>query len=341
MAFDPTPWVVAGGAQHSADLARTLAFAATSGAQGIVLPDSLKVSAYGTPGAGVNIGPGSAIILNRNLPAPTHGEQSYVARAGSTTSLAVPATSGTSRSDMVVVRIDDPQYPGTAAPSNPATATYVRPFLVQGVAPTATTAKELNLGFPAVALARIDLPANTTNITSTMVKDVRKVALPRRERLLLTHYPGEKNGIIKSSPPVPGSSFVDWPYGSWFIDVPEWATVAAMVGTIAGCKVGHPDPAVNGDINTQTAVRLGSNTVNAQTEAAQTEWLTVVSPNTGQRGYMRGDITAGGTVAIPTALRGTNVNIRFMSAVIAGLGEIYVDRYSTLIMDVEFQERPI
>lgn len=339
MALDPTPWMIAGGAQHSADLGRTLAFAATSGEEGVVLPESLKVTPQPTPGSSVRIAPGACLMLNRSLASP-HGEQSYVGRAGTSTTLAVPSTGGVGRTDLVVVRVEDPQYAPWQTPSNPVTATYFKPFLVQNVPANTRTAAELNLGYPAVALARLVIPASTTAITSAMIYDVREVAQPRSKRALLSHYPGPKNwmgpGVTNSSP---GWNGTLWPYGAWTVDVPVWATRAVVVGTIAGAKVGHPDSNVNGDIDTVHSIRLGGY---IYTETAKAEWLTVVSPNTGLRGYMRGDITTGGVLDIPASMRGaTGVDLRFMGDITAGLGEIYVDIYSTLLMDIEFQERAV
>jgi hypothetical protein len=333
MALDPTPWVIAGGAQHSADLARALAFAATSGAEGVVLPDSLKVAAFATAGGGVDVGPGAGLLLNRS---PGAAEQTYVVRNASTTSVAIaPTGTGGGRSDLVIVRVKDPQYPPWPAPADPATAQYTEIFVVQGVPAGTTKASSLNLGYPAIALARVDLPASTTNVTNAMIVDVRKVAQPRRERMMMTAYPPVKDTLGAGS----GPGFHNWPTHSWNIDIPDWATIAVVHGVVAGTKIGSTDPLLNGDLDFQLAVNLGG----LQTEASQSEWLTIARPD-GSRGYMRGDLTAGGTLAIGS-LRGLdNQVLRFRGGIIAfvhSTAEIYVDRYSTLIVDLEFQERAI
>ncbi len=338
MALDPTPWVIAGGAQHSADLARALAFAATSGAEGVVLPDSLKVSPFSTAGGGVNVGPGAGILLNRS---PGAAEQSYVARNASSTSVPIGATgAGGGRSDLVILRVRDHQYPPWPAPADPATAQYTELFVVQNVPSGTTRASALNLGYPAIALARIDIPPSTSAITGSMIVDVRKVARPRRERIMFTAYPAVKDGLSATAAAPHGTGFQDFPTHTWSVDIPDWATIAVVRGTVAGVKVGSKDPAKNGDLDFQLAVSLGG----LQTEAAQSEWLTVISAATGVRGYMRGDLTAGGTLAI-SSLRGLDARtLRFRGGIVAAASdaaEMFVDRYSTLIVDLELQERAV
>ncbi len=77
---------------------------------------------------------------------------------------------------MVILRIEDPQYEGTR---NPAVDPIAYFQVISNVSSSATAIPDGRTGIP---LARIDIPASTATITDAMIKDVRKVANPRRER---------------------------------------------------------------------------------------------------------------------------------------------------------------
>ena len=77
MAWDSTPWFVGGGAHHSPEVARVLAYAASSGAEGIVTPEALRVRPLAVPGTSVRIAPGACLIVNRY---PGGAWQTYVGR---------------------------------------------------------------------------------------------------------------------------------------------------------------------------------------------------------------------------------------------------------------------
>lgn len=170
MALENAPWAV-DGAKHSAAVARTLAYASTSGAEGIVEPADLHVRATQTPSGSVRVAPGGIAILNR---APNGGQQTYTARNVSETLVEVqPTGSGGGRTDYVWAHIIDPEY-GGQFPENPQTAQYF--FL------TASAAQPEGNGW--YRLARIDIPASTATITQAMITDLREVAIPRREEVV-------------------------------------------------------------------------------------------------------------------------------------------------------------
>src|SRR5699024_7630929 len=120
MALENAPWAV-DGAKHSAAVARTLAYASTSGAEGIVEPADLRVRATQTPSGSVRVAPGGIAVLNR---AANGGQQTYTARNVSETLVEVqPTGSGGGRTDYVWAHIIDPEY-GGQFPENPQTAQY-------------------------------------------------------------------------------------------------------------------------------------------------------------------------------------------------------------------------
>lgn len=216
MALENAPWAV-DGAKHSAAVARTLAYASTSGAEGIVEPADLHVRATQTPSGSVRVAPGGIAILNR---APNGGQQTYTARNVSETLVEVqPTGSGGGRTDYVWAHIVDPEY-GGQFPENPQTAQYF--FL------TASAAQPEGNGW--YRLARIDIPASTATITQDMITDLREVANPRtldvwRPRALLSGE-GEWANVTTAD-------------GEWFpnqggeqsIYIPEWATRVQIAAT--------------------------------------------------------------------------------------------------------------
>ena len=225
MALDLTPWFVGGGAQHSPEVARLLAYAATSGAEGIVEPTSLAVKAQTTPNGTVSVRPGAALILNRYAGGT---QQTYVLRNPSSTSITIPATGSTgSRTDAIIARVLDPQYEG-AAPPDPVGFNYARLERIASVPSNLKNISQLGLTHPAVLLAKITIPASTGTITNGMITDLRDVAIPRtqdvwRPRAMAT----PDTEVLTASPTSVGEYFPN-NGGPQSIDIPTWATRAQI-----------------------------------------------------------------------------------------------------------------
>lgn len=169
MTLDTVPWAIGGnGVVHSAEIARALAAAVTGSKSGVVRPNDMIVRPKVTPGAAVRAGSGLAVIANSYA-----GQvgQSYVVRNSSDEEISIPATTAAARSDLLILRIDDPNY-GGSQPPNVATGPYVRFALISNVGSTATDVA--GLSYPYIPLSRIDIPANTATITAAMIVDVRK-----------------------------------------------------------------------------------------------------------------------------------------------------------------------
>lgn len=216
MALENAPWAV-DGAKHSAAVARTLAYASTSGAEGIVEPADLRVRATQTPSGSVRVAPGGIAILNR---APNGGQQTYTARNVSETLVEVqPTGSGGGRTDYVWAHIIDPEY-GGQFPENPQTAQYF--FL------TASAAQPEGNGW--YRLARIDIPASTATITQAMVTDLREVANPRQDyEIYARPRLSEDNGAeaVLDARHASGGEYFPGGVGipnQWSFDMPTWPT---------------------------------------------------------------------------------------------------------------------
>lgn len=315
--MDSTPWFVGGGAQHSPEVARAVAYAATGGAEGIVEPGGLKVAPLAVPGTSVRVIAGSAILRNRY---PGGGEQSYIVRAPVQETLAVTATgSSGGRSDLVVARVLDPQYEGSA-PADPVAFEYARLAIIQGVPASTTRAADLSLGYPAIELARIDLPASTGTVTAAMIKDLRRLAQPRSSRVLRMGTPAAEAQLTAAGGQV-------WTSYRPTIEIPDWATHMSMLVHLT--SIWHQGASVMG--NLLLTVGTGGS-----------RWATLDEPyhfddTTG--GGERAGLTLGVEGALPSALRGTPQVLGIEGSRTAGTGFLKTIRGTRVIYDVTFSER--
>lgn len=318
MALDNTPWFVGGGAQHSPEVARTLSFASTRGAEGIVGIGDLKVQAQATPTTTVRVSPGAAIILNRYAGG---GQQSYGLRNATQTDVAITATgSGGGRTDLIVARVLDPQYEG-AAPADPTTFQYSRLVVIQGVPSGTKTAKELNLGYPAIALAKITLPASTATVTSGMITDLRRVAQPRRDRAMVTVFPSATQSI-------PTTGYSSWPIQSAqrpLVSVPDWATRVDIVAHLSGVKFLQ-----SGGTMTTAGIRTGF----GSTDPAQNGIIVQDAVDSSGRYHY----TLIGTHTIDSSMRGTDQYINLQGYRTYGSGMWTADNQTSIVIDWEFSE---
>lgn len=329
MALDPVPWAVGGGADHSPETARMDTWVKTRGAEGIAEPNSLRVWSESTPTTTIRVLPGGALINNRY---PGGEYQSYTARNASQTSIPVTATGSSSgRTDLLVMRILDPQYEGQP-PADPNNFDYTRLELIEGVPAGTLTAKELNLGYPAIELAKLTLPAFTATVTQDMITDLRKVALPRvheETRTLSVTSPTDETLSATSLYPDGGTT---WPLAaedSWgFFDIPEWATRVKLIMTWS--QIRHP----GGDVWGHVWVQVGYS-VNPDHFVTQA----VNYDTSGVANQSRMAITAADERPIPAALRGGRHKIYPRGNVLGGAARLHIDAGSAMILQAVFMER--
>lgn len=240
MTFNNAAWAIDGALIGSA-LARAQAYVATSGAQGIAQAGDLKVSALDTPGQGVKISAGSAIILNGYQ---TNPDQTYTVINPSTHTILpadMPASNPAPKSYIVAVVVGDPEFSqvghpfgsevNSIPPGSEATFQYVRPVLIQVPAGTET----LDVSYPALPLARIDIPASTTTIINSYIHDIRQLARPRS--WLAQSYnaaPSGENGLDTATENV-WERFPD--VAVLTVKIPEWAVRAKVMGFVEGLRI--------------------------------------------------------------------------------------------------------
>lgn len=321
MAFDPTPWFVGGGAQHSPEVARSLAYVATRGAEGVAGVNDLRVVARPVPDTTVSVLRGGGLLLNRY---PGGDGQSYTLRNPASEPVQISATgSSGGRTDLIVARVIDPQYE-TVTVTDPSTFQYAYPTVIEGVPAGLKSLKELMpaLAYPAIALAKVTLPANTATVTQGMITDLRRVAQPRREREMIMRYPTTVLNI-------PTAAYGPFPLReAEYVQalVPEWATHVDIVAHVSGVKY------VKG---TGTADSVaGTRTVFGPGTPADNTILVQDAEDSGGRFHY----TWMGKHAVSEAMRGTVQNIGLIAVRSGGTGMWSVDNQTSVIIDFEFSE---
>lgn len=316
MAVDRVPYLVGGGFEHSAEVMRSALYASTGGAEGITSTGDLLVLPLAVPGTSVRVLPGAATLLNRY---GGGAGQSYALRVASETEVPITATGSTGgRSDLIVARIDDPTYQGIAF--DPATHEAARIEVIKGVPSTTRSLAGLNLTYPVIPLARVDVPASTGTITAGMVTDLRFLARPRRLRTLFTVRPTATKALQN------GALFSNFPDQAFQVDVPSWATAAIVRAEAAAFWV-------NGSVQTPGDVVGGARVDIGGHVTASTFFHHVSLVNGSRFGASVND-----SLSIPSSLRGTRTTISIQLAHYTGVPFV-MDGSSTISVDVEFVER--
>lgn len=312
MALFPRP-LLTNGATHPAQQFRMMVRDLANGAEGITQGDDLKVTQRSTPGPGVTVGDGSGVIRGRANAFQGHYS---ICNIGSVNVDIAATGAGAGRSDMVIARVEDPEYEGDLDPQVDEIAYFQ---VISNVSSSATTIPDGRTGIP---LARIDIPASTSTITNAMITDLRRVANPRRQRSLLTQSPaGISTGI--------GSSLT-YSYFStaagWNIAVPDWATKVIIKIDVSPIRYDL------GNFWGQISATFGSSL------ATQPIFL---DDNQGT-GARRIPAIIADTLTLPSSYRSTTQLLRVRAAgLTAGqAGRIYVDSGTTLAADVQFEEAP-
>ncbi|MFC1415425.1 hypothetical protein [Streptacidiphilus cavernicola] len=301
------PMMVNGGI-HPARTMRMMIRDLSRGSQGVTEYNDLKVTQQVTPTSGVQISDGSAVVRGA-----AWGQGSYTQYNVGTALLSIAPTGATGRTDLVVLRVEDPEYEGTLDP----TADDIGFFTV--VSNVSATATAPPAGMTAVALARITLPPNTATVTDAMITDLRVIANPRRDRQLYTSFPGDPLSHLTAQ----DNAWHNWPAAArWSIAVPPWAVSVKIITTIAGLRLDSS--------NVYAHMQNVFGTVQGQD--------TSVDDDQGN-GIRRNTVVLADSLGIPAAMRGTTQSLylqTYMSK--SESGNLGVDSATSLIADVEFTE---
>lgn len=241
------PWYIDQDARHSAKTARVLAYLASRGQQGVMRSDHCRVSALATPGASVTVDPGAFAILNR---ATTGSFESYIDKFDSQMTLAVTPTPAATRTDLVILRVENPYAGGVGTgtwsiPADPVAGPYWVPRVVEGVSPAnINSVTEWSALWSAIPLARIKR-TNSSVVVASDITDLRSLVDLSGERVTIINNPST------SPPPIAAqfwsdtvhcatvttfsyatTAWTDWPaVASFSVPVPSWAVEADIIGT--------------------------------------------------------------------------------------------------------------
>jgi hypothetical protein len=265
MTFENTALAIDGTLLGS-ELIRRGNYAGTSGAQGIVKKADLKVTQLTVPGIGVQIAPGVGLVVNGYQDDPN--ETYVVSNPGVhiIPSGDMPAADPSAKSWMLAIVIGDPDFSQTGHPwmgsDDPAEGTeltfeYVRPTLIE-VSAGATT---LSGDYPAICLARIDIPADTTTIINSYIHDLRTLAQPRSEQQIFASAGGTWVNATPVRIPA-AEAYADWGPAQYSptVKVPSWATRAIVVASINGVRLEDTTASVSGAVRTQLGAVSGPST---------------------------------------------------------------------------------
>jgi len=316
-----TPWVIDQGAYINAQQARLLAYMAINGQQGVGAAGHLKVSQLGTPGASVQVAPGSFAIRHTGTGADF---EAYVGKFATAETVGLSPTGASSRTDLIIARVENPYAVGTGSWAFPADAAngpywYIR--AIEGVTPaTIPDVKTWNATWSAIPLARITRPASTGIVQDSHITDLRTLVDLAGDRITIIQPPPAQPAdpdpptTTPTVPPVAQqvwtgtlhlsaastlartqSAWIDWPAGASFnVPVPAWAVECDMLGSF--------NPQYDDDIYGE--IRLMFHT-------------TAASPITFDRnttgGWQRDNIPVVGNFQIPAALRGKQITVKLQA----------------------------
>lgn len=315
MTLPRVPFFTGGGAEHDATQTRLTLLG--DGAEGIVGGAACKVRALSTPGSQVLVGDGPLRVRGRVNP----WQGVYAAHNIGDEAVDVPANNtATARHDLLVVRVEDPQFEGTR---NPLVDEVIFPLLLSNVAAGARTLAEAGstwAGMSALPLARIEVPANTAAITGAMIKDVRVLASPRKQRDIYRFDFATADSLNISEPSeerFPQDAF-------WDIQVPLWATVAKMTGYLSGVIRNGPGIA-------NLRLRLGP----ATSQTSETH----INDGAIAGSFDRESYPLGGTVPVTDVMRGTTQRLQVIGQKSAS-STVFLssDAGTTGLVDIQFEE---
>lgn len=329
MTWDHTPYFTQfPGAAHSPEVFRAALYASTGGHEGIVGPTDCKVVAQNVPGTSVVVSAGNVLVLCR---AAGHSQETYAARNPGPDTVAVTATGSTARSDLVVVRIEDPGLDGEPwdDPANPAEGPYVFTRIIPNVPAGTTRLQDVpgHANDTGYALARIDIPANTGTIIPAHITDLRAIANPRTERAVVKGT--RSSGVLTLT-----NAYQNFPpNGVPGVPIPAWAT--HMTGVL---KTNYG--AVENSPYFSAQAYLSDTSMVADTMFASEVIDGTAVPVAG-RYRAPFELETNGWFPVPARLRGTTQ--RFMSrvqGVISGVGaKIQPFETDPFYVDVTFTER--
>jgi hypothetical protein len=319
--------MVGGGIEHSVEVCRLVSYCAAGGQEGIIGSRDLEVRARATPGAGVQVYPGACSILNR---APGVNYDMYATILPSIVQVNIAATGAAARTDMVIMRVENPYQPGEpwTRPSTTDVAnnnvSFRRPAVISGVG-VADRTVPTNLGYSAIPLARINLPPNTTAVQQSHITDLRQMTSVLSDTDEVMVNPAATSVLTSTV-------MAAWPTDvAAVLDVPRWATHLQARAIFSGIAFGSGTARVGGyDVNGRTEMMIGNEYVTQSTSYNLS--------NEGGTDYTT--LMTGGRIAIPAAYRGTSRTLRTRGLKGTGSTSLTASAASTISITATWMQQP-
>lgn len=306
---------------------------------GVARPGDLKITQMDTPGAGVKIAVGDALIQSRAPGAgrETYGvplvtSQNYVGDAGSGlpgTGSSVPVDGY--RRDMFFLEVLDPGLPTFYTPQAEWPAGQsVKLSVIQNVGPTARRIEDVPAlaNVTGLALAAAKYPPSTATVTDAMLEDLREVHSPRSKRVLrAVNLSAVQRLSTTAAYPTGGTTFpAEFTGEAGKIRVPLWATRVRVVMTWGSVRFAGTSTAAG-----LMWVQMGQN---VHPDVRRTN-AGSFDANPGSRDTW----IVADTIDVPESMRGTDewffprANLEASQSV---ENQPFINTTSSLVLDVEF-----
>lgn len=321
MAWEGVPWMVAGG-NHSAEVGRLLAYAATGSGEGVIGPTDCKVVASAIPDGNIHIQPGAVAMLNRF---PGGSSQAYLARnVGDEVKALTPQGSSGVRYDLVALIVEDPQYPGQPAPASVPNGPYVKTVVYEDVPAATISLAEVDPGQTGYALALVKFDASDGTVNQADITDLRDLLIVRQQTI-------ERMQQHNATTNTPAAAALHPPTATYEITIPKWAAKVQLKAIWSGIQ-GVDTGTGAGSAIIYGSVRLGVLASNLTQAALDAQAATKTQTTT---------ILAADEIAIPENMRGTKQNLQaYMHAAVANM-TIRSTAYTTVLLAATFLEAPI
>lgn len=190
----PNPWYVDQNAVHQPSTSRMLSYGMTTGQQGVLGNDDLRVVATGTPSNRIQVMPGAYMVRAKHLGGSYEGYAGKLDVAELSDIINPTDSTAGGRYDLVILQVQNPYVSGSGTypiPADPAGGPYARIVVLEGGAVTQTTwdVAQYSNTWSAITLAKIWRPPNTGVINPGDITNLRSLAALGGTRTVVIENP--------------------------------------------------------------------------------------------------------------------------------------------------------
>lgn len=344
----PNPIYIDAEALHPASAVRLLAFASLEGQEGVIENTDLRILAKTAATNAIDVMPGAYVVRAKH----TGGEkESYAGKVLTAESVTVnPTTSASGRTDLVILRVENPYVSGAGAwaqPVDPVGGPYAHIRVIEGVPANTQSVVAHNNTWSAITLGRIFRGPNRTTVEQADITDLRQIASLQNERIIIINNPPATPPPIaypvyteSSLCSVTGSgemastqtAWKKFPADlNWKVPVPTWARGMDVMVLF--------NPQVNGHVWCE-----GRLVVDGQPTGATPTMIDINYVAGSQPGPIQALMHIGGTESVKAAWGGREVNVHLEFRMLDPVnhpGKITCSRgtYATVLLN--FKKKPV